>query len=1033
MGNLFLAINRITEDDVRFNRYSKFQALNWLRLYYYTSLNYNIEDFANAEKLIRVSEELLKVIEGTDYYELHNTYSLYGDIVIASLIIEDSSRLIQYERKILNLLNSSDYATKVELNLSMFYYTLHKLKMFYEFNKDYEKAKFYAFQNAELTKYLYGEISVEHEQELRSYQTIIQLKQFNYEEAYKISLERENIIKSLFGVNSKEYLDILYQQSNIRLNQFKNKKELKILEKAIKISKNINCQNSKICDDIWFSYLDCLNSNQLYNEVLVQTKDLIYAENYSSLFRISKIRRNSYMGLKQFINVNFEYEWLLERISGKENILMEDRNSKVNLLYFILDYQEYLRSSGRLYNAISITEKYLVLFNDLDSDLARIDFNLGYLNILFQQNQCEAALRFVDDNIILKFSEITTPQAKALKEYSFEVTLGNIYSCLEKYPEAIKAYEKAIEYNGIKTNHLYLELFNLYNLTGNQKKAKKYLNEYEKSIINLETLDLHELALIADIFVRNNEPKKSLKYLLPLSDKVIDEICQKAFFSSKDNQSVKATHDSVLRFILTQNYGENYDSKLASNAVIISNLYKRKLEYYTQINLEIQKLKISDNQDAIKLEKLEKELNNNPSSIIEEEIGQIKTKLISSNLFDLKGLCNVSFQDIYKSINENEIVINLLSYKYNLASDDDFAINFNVKELSFTSTLVDLDNHFRLDKKENINSSFFDYVNEKVFQKEKVKGKLINTVYIIPSGKSNLINFSAFSHSLEEKLNRKIKVHVINSLTDITKIKNEKQNKIDNLILIGDIDYDKGDNNAILNNGDLTRGVQLTNSIENSGIPTWSYLPGTKQEIENIAFLGKENNINTSILKGKEVTESNLKKIIIDTSKNNVIHVATHGYFFPDNDDEKTESLYSTHKNPLLRSGLILSGANENWNNKSLIDSNNDGILTAEEISFMNLSGIELIVLSACDTGLGEVSNLEGVNGLQRAFKLAGANKLIMSLWKVPDKETAEFFDYFYEFLLTEKLSINDAFRKTQKVMNEKYKPYYWASFVLLE
>jgi CHAT domain-containing protein len=130
---------------------------------------------------------------------------------------------------------------------------------------------------------------------------------------------------------------------------------------------------------------------------------------------------------------------------------------------------------------------------------------------------------------------------------------------------------------------------------------------------------------------------------------------------------------------------------------------------------------------------------------------------------------------------------------------------------------------------------------------------------------------------------------------------------------------------------------------------------------------------------------------------------------------------------------LILSGANEFWNNKSLVDPNKDGVLTAEEISFMDLRGVELIVLSACDTGLGEISNLEGVNGLQRAFKLAGANKLIMSLWKIPDRETVEFFGYFYNFLLEEKFNVNESFRKTQRIMKEKYTPYYWAGFVLLE
>lgn len=1035
--NICLAIKNISNPNQLHNKYSKFLALNWLTNYYYRNLgNYGSISEINAYQLIKVAEELLLIIENTDYMQPERVYSVYGNIIVAAIIINDQNKIDLYETKILNLLNSSDYLNTSGFNLKNFYYTLHKLKMYFEIGENYKKAKFYAFKNAELTKYLYGEKSIEYEQELSSYESILKLKMFDYEEAYKISNVREQIVKTTFGEESEEYLEILYEQYSIRLNQLKYKEGLKLLEKAVSLLDKIDCVDSKICEDIKFSYLDCLNSNEMFEESLEQMRKFKYNENYESLFRLSATRISSYYGLKQYININFEYDWLLERITGQEEALIEDKDYSEYFFQFLLSYQEHLRSTGRLNKAISITEKYLYLFNETESSLKRIDFMIGYLGILFQINECNKALEFIDNNIILKFSNIDTPNAIALKEFNYNTTLGNIYNCLEKYPEAISYYEKANEYNGLDTSYLYSTIINLYNLSGNEKQAKKYLNIYEKLITNVESLDINELYLIADLYIRNNEREKLLKYLLPLSDMVIDHICNKSFFSANDNITDKLTHDDVLRFILSHNYGDLYDSSLGGNAVIISNLYKTRLDYFAKINLEIQKLKILENPDAIKLAKLENEFNKDPSSKLEEEIGQIKTKLISSRSIEVEGLCDVSFQDIYESIDENEMVINLMVYKYNLDKKDDYAVNFNIKESSIISPIIDLDDHYNLQKKNEIDSEFFDYIINDIFKNKKVNGDLIDTFYIIPSGKSNLINFSAFSLSLEEKLDRKIKVHIINSLTDISKIKTGRQQKIENLILIGDIDYNTGYSNPIHNNNNnnvLTRGIQLTKSIENSGIPTWGYLPGTKQEIENIDLLGKENNINTSILRGKEVTELNLKKIIIDPSKSNVIHVATHGYFFPDDDNEKTESLYSTHKNPLLRSGLILSGANENWTNKSLIDSNNDGILTAEEISFMNLSGIELIVLSACDTGLGEVSNLEGINGLQRAFKLAGANKLIMSLWKVPDKETAEFFDYFYKYLLTKKLSINEAFRKTQKVMSEKYKPYYWASFVLLE
>jgi CHAT domain-containing protein len=111
-----------------------------------------------------------------------------------------------------------------------------------------------------------------------------------------------------------------------------------------------------------------------------------------------------------------------------------------------------------------------------------------------------------------------------------------------------------------------------------------------------------------------------------------------------------------------------------------------------------------------------------------------------------------------------------------------------------------------------------------------------------------------------------------------------------------------------------------------------------------------------------------------------------------------------------------------------------DGILTAYEISQMNLSNTELVVLSACETGLGDIEGNEGVYGLQRAFKIAGAKYLIMSLWQVPDYQTQELMTTFYKRWLEDKMNIPDAFRSAQKEMREKYQlPHFWAGFVLVE
>ena len=135
---------------------------------------------------------------------------------------------------------------------------------------------------------------------------------------------------------------------------------------------------------------------------------------------------------------------------------------------------------------------------------------------------------------------------------------------------------------------------------------------------------------------------------------------------------------------------------------------------------------------------------------------------------------------------------------------------------------------------------------------------------------------------------------------------------------------------------------------------------------------------------------------------------------------------------PLLRSGIVVAGANKAWGKTRMNAETEDGIVTAYEIAQLNLSNTQLVVLSACETALGDVQGTEGVFGLQRAFKIAGVKNLVVSLWQVPDKETAELMKLFYTNLLN-KEPVRNAFNHAQKTMRSKYPPYFWAAFVLIE
>ena len=205
-------------------------------------------------------------------------------------------------------------------------------------------------------------------------------------------------------------------------------------------------------------------------------------------------------------------------------------------------------------------------------------------------------------------------------------------------------------------------------------------------------------------------------------------------------------------------------------------------------------------------------------------------------------------------------------------------------------------------------------------------------------------------------------------------------------------------------------------------------LPGTKQEIQTLSELLTAAEIPNQTFIDKMATEDQLKSI----SKPKILHIATHGYFLKDhvvaNPNARIMGMETAKliENPLLRSGLLLTGA------KNAIHQGGSGVLTAYEANQLNLENTELVVLSACETGLGTILNGEGVYGLQRAFQMAGARAVIMSLWVVSDQATMEFMILFYRGWLQEGMVMQEAFRKAQISLREKFpEPYYWAPFVL--
>ncbi|MFA6571492.1 MAG: CHAT domain-containing tetratricopeptide repeat protein, partial [Bacteroidota bacterium] len=218
-----------------------------------------------------------------------------------------------------------------------------------------------------------------------------------------------------------------------------------------------------------------------------------------------------------------------------------------------------------------------------------------------------------------------------------------------------------------------------------------------------------------------------------------------------------------------------------------------------------------------------------------------------------------------------------------------------------------------------------------------------------------------------------------------------------------------------------TRGIELTR------------LPGTEKEINDIEKFLKSKKWDVNSYLG-----DNALKVVVKAANNpRILHIATHGMFLEDVKLENKETFgFETKKiieNPLLRSGLFFTGADNYLKSDSAKPTGDEnGLLTAYEAMNLDLDKTELVVLSACETGLGEVKNGEGVFGLRRAFQQAGAKAVIMSLWTVDDKATQTLMSSFYRNWVTG-MSKREAFGKAQEEVRTQFQePYYWGAFVMV-
>lgn len=296
-------------------------------------------------------------------------------------------------------------------------------------------------------------------------------------------------------------------------------------------------------------------------------------------------------------------------------------------------------------------------------------------------------------------------------------------------------------------------------------------------------------------------------------------------------------------------------------------------------------------------------------------------------------------------------------------------------------------------------------------------------VLLSPDSQLNLVPFAALVDGQNRYL---IETYTLTYLTSGRDLLRQQHTALPQQppVVLANPDFDTADAQGVIQVASASRGGARSPDM---GSLRFGPLEGSALEVAAIRpWLGEK----AVVLTEAKATENALKQV----QGPSILHLATHGFFLPDvsislpeTDVGASPPTANRVENPLLRSGLALAGFNQRESDGE------DGVLTALEVASLNLRGTRLVVLSACETGLGDVADGEGVYGLRRAFVLAGAESLLMSLWQVGDRRTADLMQQYYERLGQGK-GRSESLRQVQlaALENPAYRhPYHWAAFFL--
>lgn len=701
------------------------------------------------------------------------------------------------------------------------------------------------------------------------------------------------------------------------------------------------------------------------------------------------------------------------------------------------------------------------------------DNSYGYFNSLDNLASCYGALGYSDleleirQSLVQKAEEID-PNVLEFAESPFLSNLARSYSANGEYEKAIEIGLRVKEMRekwGLKQliANTYMMLARTYRRNSQIDEALYYANQANsilKDLAGEDNLTLAQsfdlLAIIYNDMRAFDKAEQMERYAMQIKHSNI--VNNFGDLPSNDRASYWDLHSSLFS-IWYPNYFYRSQSQDASELFNKSALFAKGLLLNSDTSISALINESGDELSAAKYQQLlynksliaKLDLNDNPVTQISidslrKENQRIERELIqeSKAFGDYTRSMKTTWQDVQAALGAKDVAIEFLSFP--LIDEQDnvlpkvLYIALVVRKKDATPHYVGLFEESELD--EVLKDGIY---NKRLYN--LVWGKLnkylsgVDNIYFSPAGKLHNINIEVLPEVVGKK--EKSKYYRLSS-TRILANNNERESN-GNVVIYGGIRYNASVSNLITDSQLYKENQeQFYGDIEDLGLRSGcQYLPGTLTEVNAIQLTLEDKKIPFKIFTGTHGTEASFKSL--NGHANKIIHIATHGFYYSESDSLKmkkdhfdfTGNMTNNQDYSLTRSGLLMAGCDNVLHGEQLPQGIDDGVLFSKEIANLNFKNVELVTLSACDSGLGDITG-EGVYGLQRAFKKAGAEALLMSLWQVDDNATCILMTKFYENFLSKNMSKMESLREAQRYVRTcndgKYaNPRYWAAFVILD